>query len=126
MCSSATLNAVELVLGELVKQRRSFTGQDVYQRIYQKGITRKAKDVDVIEQARQENESQTTVSREVRNMFNSKNALLTNYGSYPIPHPSGPVMYFPLPSHAKRATEKILKKMATTQLQSGFPPRVQP
>jgi hypothetical protein len=122
MCSPVTLSAVEIVIGEMVRQRRSFTGQDVYQRIYQKGITRKTKDADAVEQARQENENQGTVSREVRNMFNGKSALFTNYGSYPIPHPTGPVMYFPLPAHAKRATEKILKKMSSMQLQSSLPP----
>jgi hypothetical protein len=100
MCSPQDFSVIETVVGELVGMRRTFTGEDVYNRIHNKHIRRAVKLDGVQESAR-------GVSMEVRKMFNSRHSAFAGYGSTLVPHDHGPVLYFALPHHAKSKANKI-------------------
>jgi hypothetical protein len=106
MCSAQDFNAIETVVGELVSMRRTFTGEDVYNRIHNKHIRRPMKFDGFQESAR-------GVSKEVRQMFNGRHTAFAGYGSTLVPHDNGPVLYFALPHHAKSKARKIAKMLLT-------------
>ena len=93
------------VVGELVRMRRSFTGEDVYNRIHNKYIRRDEDYRGCSADAKQ-------VSRSVRMMFNGKEDVFAEYGSTIVPDNTGPVVYFPLPHHAKVKVNKIKHLLA--------------
>lgn len=106
MCAQQTLQAIEIVLTELTKMRRSFTGQDVHHRIHNRRIRRQGNpDFSGC------TEPPGEISREVRQMFNSKHPIFKGYGSAIVYHQNGPVLFFPLPYHAKRRISKIIDKL---------------
>jgi hypothetical protein len=107
MCSATDFSAIETVVGELVSMRRTFTGQDVYNRIHNKHV-RRSVDLSGFQ------ESARGVSAEVRKMFNGKNPVFNGYGSTLVPHDKGPVLYFALPHHAKLKANKIADALNTT------------
>ena len=106
MCTQNDFQVIETVVGELVRMRRTFTGQDVYNRIHNKNVKRSA-DLSGFQ------ESAAGVSVQVRRMFNSKNPVFTNYGSTLVPHDKGPVLYFALPHHAKLKANRIASTLST-------------
>lgn len=103
----SNLAIVENVVQELVNLRKSFTGEDVYKRIHNKYIrNRPARYQDLC------SASPRNVSDAVRKMFNTKHKYFGAYGSTIVPHNSGPVVYFPLPHHAKVKVSRIEKLLA--------------
>jgi hypothetical protein len=112
MVSSKTQSAVECVIGELANMKYTFTGEDVYKRMHNKHI-RRGQDYSGCTETPQQ------VSVEVRKMFNSQNKIFTGYGSTIVPYPSGPVLYFALPHHAKVHIRKIVQAMAQVTGSSG-------
>lgn len=102
--STNTQEAVKLVVGELVRMRRTFTGEDVHTRIHNKRV-RRGQDLSGC------TEGPRDVSMFTRQLFNGKDAVFTNYGSTLVPHQTGPVVYFALPFHAKRKMTKILDSL---------------
>jgi len=107
MCSSLTLQAIETVVGELIKQRKCFTGEEVFKRIHNKNVKRDT-DFSGVTETPQE------ISKEVRQMFNSQSHIFEGYGSTIVPN-HGPVLYFALPFHAKIAAQAIANKITATQ-----------
>jgi hypothetical protein len=105
MCSQTTEEAIKTVVGELVVMRRSFTGRDVYERMHNKHIRRD-------EDFSGCTEGPAEISKDVRRMFNGSHTLFQGYGSTIVPHDNGPVMYFPLPYHAKVKVSKILSNLS--------------
>jgi hypothetical protein len=105
MCSQSTMHAIETVIGELTAMRRSFTGRDVYERIHNKHVRRD-------EDFSGCTEGPGEVSKDVRRLFNGSHTLFSSYGSTIVPHDNGPVMYFPLPYHAKVKVSKILSNLS--------------
>ena len=99
MCSGLCTQAIETAVGELVKQRKCFTGEDVFKRIHNKQIHRDTDFSGVLETAPE-------ISHEVRKLFNTQSNVFYGYGSTIVPN-HGPVMYFALPFHAKIAVQKI-------------------
>ena len=89
---------ISLVVGELVRMRKSFTGRDVFDRIHNKNIRRLGKLPNCTLTAGE-------VSRHVRKLFNSHQDF-NAYGSA-LADSSGPVVYFALPHHAKAKISKI-------------------
>jgi hypothetical protein len=104
MCSQSDFSVIELVVTELTKMHRTFTGEDVYKRIHNKHIHRKT-DISNFQESAKE------VSREVRKMFNGRHATFALYGSTLVPHNNGPVLYFPLPHFAKVKSTNIAKML---------------
>lgn len=100
MCSPQDFSTIEVVVGELVHMRRTFTAEDVYKRIHNKRI-RRQEDLSGFQ------ESSKGVSKEVRQMFNGRHPLFANYGSTLVPHNAGPILYFALPYHAKITANRI-------------------
>lgn len=100
MCSQSDLTAIEVVVDELTQMHKTFTGEDVYKRIHNKRVRRKEDLSGFQENAR-------GVSREVRKMFNGRHSLFASYGSTLVQHNNGPVLYFPLPFHAKKRALQI-------------------
>lgn len=101
---------VDTVIGELVRMRRTFTGKDVLDRIFNKHIRRPTL-IDPV------SAPQEAVSKYIRYLFNSKNACFTGYGSTCVPGSCGPVVYFPLPYYAKKAVDHIFSKVTNA---NGF------
>lgn len=95
---------VDTVVGELVRMRRTFTGKDVMDRIFNKHIHR-ATPINPV------SAPQEAVSKYLRYLFNNKNAFFSGYGSTCVPGNYGPVVYFPLPYHAKKAVDRIFSKV---------------
>lgn len=118
MLNQDQMTVVETVVGELIKMHRTFTGQDVYNRINNKKIRHEIP-------LPQVTLAQDDVSKYVRYLFNTKHIVFYRYGTTIIPHKYGPVMYFPIPYHAKKAVERIAAAVdaATTQLPP--PPYIQ-
>lgn len=103
MCDAGTQEAVTTVVKELIKQRVSFTGYDVYTRMHNKLIRR---GVDYTNNQ----EPPKSISTFVRQLFNSGDPAFTGYGSTIIPGINGrmgPVMYFALPFSAKIRAKAI-------------------
>ena len=100
MCSQNDFTVIETAVGELVRMRKTFTGEDVHKRIHNKHVRRTANFSGFQESAR-------GVSREVRKMFNGRHSLFAAYGSALVQHDKGPVIYFALPHHAKIKATKI-------------------
>jgi len=100
MCSPQDFSAIEVVIGELTRMRRTFTAEDVYKRIHNKHVRR---DEDLTGFS----ESTRGVSREVRQMFNGRHPVFASYGSTLVQHTKGPILYFALPHHAKIKANKI-------------------
>lgn len=99
-----TEEATEKVVHELTSMRRSFTGEDVHNRIHNKHI-RRDDDFSAC------TSSAGTISVCTRKMFNQGHPVFSNYGSTIVP--DGPVLYFPLPYHAKVRAKKIKEVMDT-------------
>jgi hypothetical protein len=91
---------VEIVVGELTKMHRTFTGKNVVDRIFKKGLRHEIPIVKVCS-------TPEDVSGYVRHLFNTKSQVFSGYGSTIIQHDNGPVVYFPLPYHVKQAVKKI-------------------
>lgn len=102
--STNTQEAVKLVVGELVRMRRTFTGEDVHTRIHNKRVRRGQDLSGCTEGARD-------VSTFTRQLFNGKDAVFANYGSTLVAHQNGPVVYFALPFHAKKKAGRILDSL---------------
>jgi hypothetical protein len=100
MCSQNDFNVIETVVGEMVRMRMTFTGEDVYKRVHNKHV-RRTEDFSGFQ------ESPKGVSREVRKMFNGRHPAFASYGSTLVQHNKGPVLYFALPHHAKIKANKI-------------------
>lgn len=106
MCAPKTMEAIETAVAELTRMRRSFTGQDVHQRIHNRKIRRPGNpDFSSCQERPQE------ISLEVRLLFNRRHSLFRDYGSANVYHPNGPILYFPLPYHAKRRINNIISKL---------------
>lgn len=86
-------------LDELTNLRKSFTGRDVYERIHNKHVRGRTLDFAAFQG------TQRQVSDYVRFLFNQQDKALVGYGSTVVP--GGPIMYFPLPYHAKLHAERI-------------------
>jgi len=105
--SPSNQSIVENVVKEMVSLRQCFTGEDVYKRIHNKHIrNRPAKYSDLC------TADAHRVSTAVRKMFNSNDAAFTEYGSTIVPKDGGPVVYFPLPHHAKVKVSRITDLLA--------------
>ncbi len=100
MCSPQDFSAIEVVVGELTRMRKTFTAEDVHKRIHSKYV-RRDEDLSGFQ------ESARGVSKEVRQMFNGRHSIFVNYGSTLVPHTKGPILYFALPHHAKIKANKI-------------------
>jgi hypothetical protein len=96
------IGTVKVAIGELVGLRRSFTGKDVFERIRNRRIRR-----DVVLACKF---SEKEVSMVVRRCFNYGDPVFQEYGSA-ITYPNtGPILYFPLPSHAKKKAHALAEK----------------
>lgn len=104
MCSAQTMDAIETVVGELTRMRKSFTGKDVYDRMHSKYV-RRSQDFSACP------EGPSEISRDVRRLFNSKHPVFKDYGSALVYHDDGPVLFFALPYHAKIKARKIEQKL---------------
>ena len=100
MCSPQDFSAIEVVVGELTRMRKTFTAENVYKRIHNKHV-RRDEDLTGFQ------ESASGVSKEIRQMFNSRHAIFADYGSTLVQHTKGPILYFALPHHAKTKATKI-------------------
>lgn len=98
----SSIDTVRTVVKELVERRRSFTGKDVFERINNRRVRRSAP-LAIPLQGFHERE----VSIIVRKLFNSGDATFERYGSCLVRGSNGPILYFPLPAHAKRRIERI-------------------
>jgi len=105
MCSPQDFSTIETVVSELIRMRKTFTAEDVYNRIHSKYV-RRPEDLSGF------TESAKGVSIEVRKMFNGRHPLFANYGSTLVQHNSGPILYFALPHHAKLKANKIAKRLS--------------
>jgi hypothetical protein len=105
MCSPQDFSAIEVVVGELTRMRRTFTAEDVYKRIHNKHI-RRDEDLSGFQ------ESARGVSKEVRQMFNGRHPVFSDYGSTLVQHSKGPILYFALPHHAKIKANKIAQVLS--------------
>jgi len=104
MCAPQTMTAIETVIGELTRMRRSFTGRDVHTRMHSKFVRRDEDFSGCAEPARE-------ISRDVRKLFNAKHPAFKDYGSAIVYHDNGPVLFFALPHHAKVKARKIEGKL---------------
>jgi len=100
MCAPNDFKAIEVVVGELTRMRKTFTAEDVYKRIHNKHV-RRFEDLSGFQ------ESTKGVSKEVRQMFNGRHPLFASYGSALVQHNHGPILYFALPAHAKTTASRI-------------------
>lgn len=105
MCSPQDFDVIKIVVGELVSMRRTFTGEDVYNRIHNKHVRHSMQITGFQESAR-------GVSKEVRQLFNSRHDVFRGYGSTLVPHDNGPVLYFALPHHAKLKAKRIASDLS--------------
>jgi hypothetical protein len=105
MCSQNDFQVIETVVGEMIRMRQTFTGEDVFKRIHNKHVRRAQKFSGFQESAQ-------GVSQEVRKMFNARHPLFASYGSTLVQHDSGPVLYFALPHHAKIKANRIAQKLS--------------
>jgi hypothetical protein len=97
----SSIDTVRTVIKELVEKRRSFTGKDVFERINNRRVRRAP--LAIPTQGFHERE----VSIIVRKLFNNGDATFEKYGSCLVRGSAGPILYFPLPAHAKRRIERI-------------------
>jgi hypothetical protein len=104
------IDLVQTVVKELVEKRRSFTGRDVYERMYNRRV-RRATLLNAPSSL-----GQREVSVIVRKLFNSGNDAFQRYGSCLTNGHNGPILYFPLPAHAKRKVEMITGALVPVQL----------
>jgi hypothetical protein len=107
MCAPQTMAAIETVVGELTRMRRSFTGRDVHNRMHSKYVRRDEDFSGCTEGPRE-------ISRDVRKLFNDKHPAFKGYGSAIVYHDNGPVLFFALPHHAKVQARKIESKLDST------------
>jgi len=112
------IETVKIAIGELVGLRRSFTGKDVFERIQNRRVRR-----DVVLNCKF---SEKEVSMVVRRCFNYGDNVFQEYGSA-ITYPNtGPILYFPLPFHAKKKVHALTEKfnpvppVATQSSASGW------
>lgn len=106
------LDLVQTVVQELVEKRRSFTGRDVYERMHNRRVRRTAP----LSPPSPSVLGQREVSVIVRRLFNSGHASFQRYGSCLTNGSNGPILYFPLPAHAKRKMEIITGALVPVQL----------
>ena len=99
--SHDTRDAAQVVVKELVRMRKTFTGKDVYTRMHNKHI-RRATEFSTLVGTEKE------VSVYVRSLFNGSSPCFMAYGSSLVPHPKGPALYFALPHHAKIKATRIV------------------
>ena len=112
MLSAREKEYVRNTVIELVKLRKQFTGEDVYMRLNSKYVRGRPEKYTC--QA-----SASDVSTFVRGLFNRGDSVFmgSNYGSAPshvVAPAGGPLLYFPLPYHAKKKLVKIVGHIANT------------
>jgi hypothetical protein len=108
------IDTVRAVVAELVKMRKSFTGRDVHQRIGNRRIRRDTK----LSCAA----SEKSVSMMVRRLFNYGDAVFNGYGSALTTPQTGPIVFFPLPSHAKKRIATISEEFKPPVFNLGSSP----
>jgi adenylate cyclase len=96
------IDTVRAVVTELVRLRRSFTGRDVHERINNRRVRRADK---------LSSSSEASVSALVRRLFNYGDPVFNGYGSALTVPRIGPIVFFPLPAHAKRRIVKISEEI---------------
>jgi len=100
---------VRSTIGELVALRKSFTGEDVLKRLNSKYVRGRVEKFSCDAPAKE-------VSGYVRHLFNGGDVAFfgQKYGSTPS-HScgtlTGPIMFFPLPHHAKATLTKIITSL---------------
>lgn len=112
------LDAVKLVIAELVKLRWSFTGKTVHERMNNRRIRR---DTPVVCSA-----SEKAVSTVVRRLFNAGDPVFQGYGSTLTVPTMGPVLFFPLPAHAKKKVLVISEAFKSQLTIAPLPPHPAP
>jgi hypothetical protein len=93
------IETVKVAIEELVKLRKSFTGRDVLERIWNKRVKRDVPLACALPEKQ--------VSLIVRRLFNNGDAVFKDYGSsltFPL---TGPILFFPMPYHAKKKAQAI-------------------
>lgn len=105
------LDLVRTVVKELVEKRRSFTGRDIYERMRNRRVRRNTPLSVPSAFGQQE------VSVIVRKLFNSGNDAFQRYGSCLTNGHNGPILYFPLPAHAKKKVEIIMGALVSQSSQ---------
>lgn len=115
-----SIDLVQTVVKELVEKRRSFTGRDVYERMHNRRVRR---DTPLNAPS---SLGQREVSIIVRKLFNSGNNAFQRYGSCLTNGHNGPILYFPLPAHAKRKVEIITGALVPVHLVSQPSQSAQP
>ena len=96
-------------IAELISLKKSFTGEDVLKRMNSKYVRGRSERFSCASSAKD-------VSSFVRSLFNSGDMTFfgSKYGSAPSSSCNtfnGPLMFFPLPSYAKRNFNKIIQTL---------------
>lgn len=110
MCN---IDPVRVVVAELVKMRKSFTGKEVYLRMHNTRVHR--------DQSLSSALTEKGVSIRVRELFNRGDPTFAAYGSTLTNSSAGPILYFPLPAYAKRRIDAIVHVLATAPVVVALP-----
>jgi len=100
---------IKAAIKELIGLRKSFTGYDLYRRIHNRKVRGRTLDFTAC------GASELEVSKYARDCFNYLAPVFKQYGATIIPPGPGadntPVLYFPLPYHAKHNVQKVWDSM---------------
>lgn len=103
----SSIDTVREVVKELVARRRSFTGRDVFDRIYNRRVRRSTPLVIPLCGIREREASII-----VRKLFNSGDTSFEHYGSCLTNGSAGPILYFPLPCYVNKRAQRINEALA--------------